>query len=1110
MNISSDTEQSSVLSSAYEVVLAPAKDGTMQYIYTEHNGIAAPKNTPADLMTKSKTASSAEDFSRISTETLKPQSNSRHYRSSSLGKRKVFSTKPPVNPRNTISRCIPASPQPAMERKNLHNTTTNQHVIAYIWKGSQNNTLQPPHGARPVSAGEMYNYGSDSTHSTVGIGKGPLTQQAMERLKQTSKESMSRQSSPHSTTSAHSLHVPAPSNVQNKSRKFRTGISSATFEQNNKLYASPQLSYKAKRIVRPRSISPHQTRKISAGKFTPNHSTSNGVATVPRMKEIIPKSNVDTHIASHQIHKQHVPSNTGFTQSMAALTGSDSKYPQSYMILSADRLNLKSLHTNNVKDTSNITKKPDLLTEGTGTSSSPRMQRPDTAKHKATKIQSEKLKPGSTYSPTLFATAYSHSANSQNSQSQHNIANNTKENLVTNNIRHIGTTAISQNNLCTTKSIESVYSNENLLSGESGSVNKILDIRTLQLVHKHPKRKQINTALIMIHSTITPVNPEGAISNFRIMFKDDKKQFSLGEEVEGSVTLDVWTPIRVSNIELVLHGRGSLTPLIASSYLRRPRHEIYINQKSILTESDSGDTLLQPGHYVSTFTMRIPEHAPPSIPATDLGKGNVLEITYTLRAYIYDRPKQKNEIKLQHEKTKVIKSTKQIVTLTSLLQHMTSSETSVHTERGVSGCCCQRSPATMSLQLEQHAYAINQQIHCKVHVYSNNEIKKISVQLQQKIIIRADKIKKWERVVAKADYSSRQKGHVYEATVALPVPGVIPSQLLHCRLVDVTYMLQVTVHFGWSTVSPLKSSVPVSIITDRTERNSPTKRSKRKIVKQKDLDIKNSPKLLNIPGIDCKRAGSICSEISDTRTPTLMLPTISATTPPNIHTDRFFTNHSNTQIVNHSIKQSSHVSQQTGQCMELPLANTPSSSTLHTDIALTELPIGHNNTENINPTMIDTTQLMLQSLDTAYREHSNRHNNTDHISRDIEQTSQDYVFSNSKAIVLSTGSVYLTQSTDFTEDTTLTDTAIASMFIDTTDNESMTDTDNETKTTPAVSIPSINNTTESSHINAKALNLTEQFAQHGTSCETPSLEIPLKSNSTIPSSSTPSISMTHL
>ena len=367
-------------------------------------------------------------------------------------------------------------------------------------------------------------------------------------------------------------------------------------------------------------------------------------------------------------------------------------------------------------------------------------------------------------------------------------------------------------------SLHRVYSKKSIARSQTS-----LDIHSLHRMNSFVKDTSPNDTVYSIsrdifslHQTLR-FNPEMAISNFNIKFSGDRTRYQPGEEICGDVVMDVWATVAVRYVEFVLQGKGTLRKFEKTSFSRQPRHELYLDKQSMLMKpTESGYVVLTPGHYISTFSYRLPLDLPSNVKQTDMGKGHVFDVTYSARAHVCD------SVRAKHKTTviRVVKGTKRPFVITPTLDWQSlpgALEPIIHAEQLLLACTpCFNEPTSVMLYIDRGVYPIGDQIKCSLEIYTKNvqRIKEVYAELTQHVIFRTDKIKKHEKVILKAlnskSMSPHEKGKVYQGIFILTVPNIVPSNMPHCRLMDITYNICVTVkfrHFG----GVLKTRIPVVI-----------------------------------------------------------------------------------------------------------------------------------------------------------------------------------------------------------------------------------------------------------------------------------------------------------
>ncbi len=345
--------------------------------------------------------------------------------------------------------------------------------------------------------------------------------------------------------------------------------------------------------------------------------------------------------------------------------------------------------------------------------------------------------------------------------------------------------------------------------GSKGSV------RVAGSINRRPVRTQDVVVLYPDNSSATlprPTNVEMAISNFHVEFDNESGRFKPGDELCGKVIMDIWASIEVRFVEFVIQGKGTLRVFKdTSTFIERPKHEIYVDKKIILIGPQHGytTTQLDPGRYVSDFSYLLPEDIPPTVHQFDLGNGYIFDISYCVAAHVCDNVRSKY-LHNAGQLVRIIKATKQIFNITP--QHDWQSipgalEPVIHAEQLLLFCSPMNSdPTSVFLNMDRGVYPIGDTInlHIEVVMKKLGRIKEVRAELEQQMLFSGDLIQKWRRVLIKAfddrrqhKISQRPGGNcIQRSSFSMPVPpNLVPSFLPHCHLLGITYSMKVTIRF---------------------------------------------------------------------------------------------------------------------------------------------------------------------------------------------------------------------------------------------------------------------------------------------------------------------------
>ena len=308
-----------------------------------------------------------------------------------------------------------------------------------------------------------------------------------------------------------------------------------------------------------------------------------------------------------------------------------------------------------------------------------------------------------------------------------------------------------------------------------------------------------------------------AVSNFQIEL-NEKGAYRAGAEISGHVILNVWSAIEISHIELLLHGRGTLRIFKdTSTFLEMPKHEVYLQQKILLMSPTSGaqTVILQPGRYESAFKYQLPDAVPPSVSQQELRHGCIFDISYMAQA---------NMCRMRRSSVGIIKSTRRSFIILPDLSTSIAHQPISHTEYVKLFCLSMSSkPAKVTVHLNRGIFNPGENIKLKVVVTTAKStcVQSVSADFDQVTTFNNDMIRKLRRTLVR---TGEAHGHhlaaaTVGATFVMPVPtNIVPSDLPHCHLLDITYIVKVIVSFK-QLAGSLSIRVPITV-TPRTHDHS--------------------------------------------------------------------------------------------------------------------------------------------------------------------------------------------------------------------------------------------------------------------------------------------------
>lgn len=307
-----------------------------------------------------------------------------------------------------------------------------------------------------------------------------------------------------------------------------------------------------------------------------------------------------------------------------------------------------------------------------------------------------------------------------------------------------------------------------------------------------------------------------AISNFHVTFKGDVTTYRPGDELSGTVIMDVWSTVEIKYVDFVITGRGTLrTFKVNAKEEEQPRHEVYLDKKIVLIGPATGShgvqvtrtgVTLTPGRYVSHFKYILPIELPPSVHQFDLGEGYVFDVSYSVAANVCDNLRSRY---LPHaaQLIRVVKSTRRNFNVSTYFdwQGLPNALDPVNHAEQVRLYCAPRSgPVTVMLQMERSVYPLGDSINLHVEILASNlrKIKEVRTELEQTLLLPWKNVRRFTNILIKAydSYKNRDrrklKENIARSSFAIQIPPrLVPSYLPHCHLVGVSYHIKVSVVF---------------------------------------------------------------------------------------------------------------------------------------------------------------------------------------------------------------------------------------------------------------------------------------------------------------------------
>ncbi len=359
--------------------------------------------------------------------------------------------------------------------------------------------------------------------------------------------------------------------------------------------------------------------------------------------------------------------------------------------------------------------------------------------------------------------------------------------------------------------------------------------RALQVRHKPAMPLRLIPQELPLLTLENTESAAAAVSNFSISLTEGQDHYHPEDEITGTISFNVWSRTLIRYVEFILQGRGTIRFFKDSTtLLDKPRHEVYLDKRILLISPPEGSKrmILNPGHYVSNFTYKLPAELPPSIHQYDMGKGYMFDISYIAQANICDDlpPTMK---KVRHnarkglplyvlqEYAKIAKSTrcKFYLELQDIWDDaLTTKEPVLYREQVLLFCSCRSDPTVVKIHLDQGVYSIGGTIRVdtEISMPAPKQVKHIRVQFEQHMTVGKDGRLNHILIQSQDEAVKYSPDRVLSSQFVIPIPpNLIPSNLPRCRILVLSYDVKVTVQFR-GLGGKLTVRLPVTITPART------------------------------------------------------------------------------------------------------------------------------------------------------------------------------------------------------------------------------------------------------------------------------------------------------
>nr|XP_039254407.1 arrestin domain-containing protein 2-like isoform X2 [Styela clava] len=299
----------------------------------------------------------------------------------------------------------------------------------------------------------------------------------------------------------------------------------------------------------------------------------------------------------------------------------------------------------------------------------------------------------------------------------------------------------------------------------------------------------------------------GKLTKFKIHLVDDKDIYHSGEEVVGEVKIKLSEAMQMKGVRLTFSGKAHVdweegSDDSKSSYWATQNlfyKEIYVYGRG---SSDANDTVeLSPGSHTFSFNFTLPHALPSSY--EDFG----CFIRYFIKASIV------KPWKFDHNTKKVftVLDTLDLNTIPTALASPGDSQS-----KSFCCMCCTSGPIELEFYLDRTGYVPGEFITINANVTNSSDrnLTKTTAELYKDITYRAQGREKKElKFVTKITGDGcPPKESLTWTNKKMQIPSLPPTELRHCDIIDVEYLVQFTVHTPAFSIS-LRGKAPIVIGT---------------------------------------------------------------------------------------------------------------------------------------------------------------------------------------------------------------------------------------------------------------------------------------------------------
>ncbi|XP_047481729.1 arrestin domain-containing protein 17-like [Penaeus chinensis] len=291
--------------------------------------------------------------------------------------------------------------------------------------------------------------------------------------------------------------------------------------------------------------------------------------------------------------------------------------------------------------------------------------------------------------------------------------------------------------------------------------------------------------------------------DFTVVIEPHQPVYFSEQVVQGYVKVVLEEPVPCRGIKVTCKGVGkvSWSEKRGKTRVTYSASEEYFRETLDIWSGDDTDETFPAGEHTFPFAFQIPKDIPSSF-ESEIGK-----VRYQVKA-VADRPWQIDD------SSKAVFSVNHLYDLSS----DSSALLPINNEREKSiRCCCVRwGPISLTLGVERRGYVGGENLVINGEIVNNSgsTIKYTEAKIVQNIsYITNSKIKTVCHTVQRVYRPQIQNGGTDEwSGVALPVPAVTASHLMHCNIIDVKYLLIFEAKLGTCRTAKITENIIIGSI----------------------------------------------------------------------------------------------------------------------------------------------------------------------------------------------------------------------------------------------------------------------------------------------------------